>query len=314
MTDPASVWRLSRKATLLRRTALLAAAGCATIIAILATTGPRIGSLEINEVSAMVPMRTNGGGYWVVNDSGGLPVLYGVSAQGSLSARVVVEGAINRDWEAMASGLCAGWLDAALSEASPERCLLIGDTGTNGKLKAPVRIVIVAEPEAGRASTAALRTLEVQFPDMARDAHSPDIEAMALDPATNTLLLFQKWRDGLPATPVFAATPADVQGDTIHLKPAFSIPATSQTGRAVGPFTDAAMTADGTGLFLRDYWGIYRVFWPTGSKTAKPVLQLLSARPVAQGEAMTINVDGTTLTYSSEGWLPPLITIPLKSQ
>jgi hypothetical protein len=314
MADPARVRGVSRKAVFLRRTALLAVAGCATIIAILAATGPRITSLEINEVSAMVPMRTNGGGYWMVNDSGGLPMLYGVSRQGELVARVTVEGAVNRDWEAMASGPCAGWLATAPGGASPERCLFIGDTGTNGKPKAPVLILIVAEPDAGQTSTVALQSLKVQFPGLEHDAVGPDIEAIALDPATNTLLLFQKWRDGLPATPVFAASPDSMQGDIVRLKLAFSMPATSQTGEPAGPFTDAAITADGREMFVRDYRGLYRLLWPAGNRVEKPVLESLPARPVALGESMTVNVDGTTLTYSSEGWLPPLITIPLKSQ
>lgn len=90
---------------------------------------------EVNELSGLATARVDGAAWWMHNDSGGEPLIYGVSAeQGVVTTRRFAESA--RDVEDMAAGLCGDGVS---------RCLYVADIGDNLAVHASVRIHRVAE-------------------------------------------------------------------------------------------------------------------------------------------------------------------------
>jgi hypothetical protein len=276
--------------------------------------------LAVNEASGMTAMDRPEGGFWLVNDSGGTPELFGVSSRGALIERVLVFDGWNRDWEGLAKGRCTRWrpkpTQASAVVEPPLGCLFIGNLGSNGLVGAPSQIVVAQEPAPGSEWTSILRTVTVIFPedDPAKPGRAPDIEAMAMMP-DGDMLLFAKWRDGAPAAPVYRVVPPPSAGPTVTSTEARAVAflaSQDSNGNETGPFTDAAANHDGT-VVLRDYRRAYRLGPATDSIDGLPVLGLtpITTRPVLQGEAMALDRTGTRLTYTSEGLLPPLQTLRL---
>nr|MCU0882559.1 hypothetical protein [Hyphomonadaceae bacterium] len=197
---------------------------------------------------------------------------------------------------------------------SDGRCLLIGDVGTNGMIKTPVRILLVEEPDPKSAVTPVMATFILTYPGQA-----PDVEAMVLTD-DDGLLLFSKWRDGAPSNLVYRVLPPSGPIPHTPVAPAISlapepyamIAGRDEAGHDVGPLTDAAIAANGT-IYLRDYRRIYRLVprQPVGGELPVWTLSPRPTRPMLQSEAMAIDPDGASITYTSEGWLPPLARLPL---
>lgn len=78
---------------------------------------------EIRENSGMI---LHDGLVWTFNDSGGEPVLYGLHPRtGEILRRVYVDGAENRDWEAI---------------AQDERYIYVGDVGNNSGARTDLKV------------------------------------------------------------------------------------------------------------------------------------------------------------------------------
>ena len=61
---------------------------------------------EIDEASGMVASRTYPDVFWTLNDSNGPSCLYAIAKDGELKHKMCLEGAINYDWEAIATATC----------------------------------------------------------------------------------------------------------------------------------------------------------------------------------------------------------------
>lgn len=93
--------------------------------------------IEINEASGMVASRQHPDLFWIHNDSGDSPSVYGVNMfTGELVTTVTLEGVRARDWEAIAIGDCG----------DGRECIYIGDIGDNLAKHASVRIIRFPEP------------------------------------------------------------------------------------------------------------------------------------------------------------------------
>ncbi|CAE8624065.1 unnamed protein product [Polarella glacialis] len=131
---------------------------------------------QINECSGLAASRENAGLYWVNNDSGDRPKLYGIDLNGNHKATLFVDGAGASDWEDVAAGP---------GPVPGSSYIYIADTGDNYRERSSVQIYRALDPKIppGQDSTWATEmhvmadSFDVSYPD----GLSRDCEAMFVD-------------------------------------------------------------------------------------------------------------------------------------
>lgn len=182
------------------------------------------------EASALLESRKHVGVYWTLNDSGNGPQLFAIDRTGALRGEFQVKGAINIDWEALAT-------DDAGS-------LYIGDVGNNGGVLKARWVYQVKEPDALPANPgqrplpelAVVHTYSCSFPDRPFDC-----EAMVFH--EGSLYLWSK----VDSKPFLYRLPLDQPGKSVPLVVVCALP------RELRVITDAALSADGKRLALLSY-------------------------------------------------------------
>lgn len=116
----------------------------------------------LDEMSGLVASERYAGVYWVHNDSGDSARIFALRADGTVVvpaghdretefAGVVVEGAVNRDWESIA-------IEGDL--------LYIGDVGNNGNARQDLTVYVVKEPNPNTdISVQVSRKIPIRYPD-----------------------------------------------------------------------------------------------------------------------------------------------------
>lgn len=139
---------------------------------------------------------------WAINDSGDGPYLYAVGIDGRDRGRIKIAGAVNRDWEDLAT---FKWQGRAM--------ILVADVGDNRERHGTYRFYIVEEPHLSGERfdpsmvTRVAWTIVFTYPDQAHDA-----EAVTVDPIGGQILFLTK-RDiprllfSLPLKPAAADDP-----------------------------------------------------------------------------------------------------------
>ncbi len=125
---------------------------------------------DIKESSAAVRSWSASGVFWTLNDSGNDARLFAFDSTGQDLGAIVVPNAINRDWEALATGPCA-----------TGQCLYIGEVGDNQARHDVLTIYRLPEPPppgpgslvSGDSATA----LRFRYPDGARDVEAIWVDA-----------------------------------------------------------------------------------------------------------------------------------------
>jgi hypothetical protein len=122
-----------------------------------------LGNPALTESSGLARSRRTPDLFWSLNDSGNPPELFATDTAGTDIAVFRVEGARNRDWEALAAGRC-GTSD----------CLYIADIGDNNARADRVTIYRVIEPAfTGPGRTVAIQdSLTFRYEDGPRDAEA----------------------------------------------------------------------------------------------------------------------------------------------
>lgn len=200
---------------------------------------------EMDENSAAAASVAHPGVLFTINDSGNDAELFAFDTTGADRGRWRIEGAVNRDWEAIAVGRCA--------PADERWCVFIGDLGDNALRRPLVSIYRVTEPAplaAGDGGVLRADALVARYPD---GPHN--VEAMVMAPnGALQLITKERGRRGrrIPAPPrVYelaahawgGATPAEaVLVDSLAIAPDWE-------GRY--EVTDAALSTDGTVLAVR---------------------------------------------------------------
>ncbi|MEZ4586511.1 MAG: hypothetical protein R2909_08950 [Gemmatimonadales bacterium] len=276
--------------------ALLAVSTVAVVVSVVVLTGETPGLTELRmtgrmtdpalrESSAAARGLANPGVLWTVDDSGNPPHLFAVDTTGEIRAVVVVRGATNRDWEALAVTPC-----------DSGSCLLIGDVGDNPRRREALVVYRIAEPPLGQRRELELPlidSLTITLPDGPRD-----IEAMAV--SDRGLALFSKTPLGTSEGYWIPDTAWRTGQATALAIGRWSMGGMVGRGRMV---TDAALSADGARLALRSYTRV-AIFERSGDA---PVPDRLVARctiggrePIGEGVAWW---DDQTLAFTSESGL-----------
>lgn len=134
-------------------------------------------SPQQQEISGIVRSQQYPDIFWVINDSGNSPTVYGVNQAGETLAKIRVN-TTNIDWE-----------DLALVEQHGRYWLVIADIGDNRAVRKAVRLIWLEEPspEVSTAEVAYLQTF--QYPGGPRDS-----ESIAYDAALKQMLILSKRR------------------------------------------------------------------------------------------------------------------------
>jgi hypothetical protein len=219
---------------------------------------------------------------WTLNDSDNAPVLFAIDSMGALLGSVRIQGARNRDWEALAAGRVPdhrGLLPRAPVPRTRD-AFLIGDIGDNRRQRPFVVIYQIDPPIAGRDSVITiLDSLLVAYPDSARDA-----ESMVVDDRGDIWIVSKE----LVREPRLYRIPARRWGERGVVKAEFVASLPIPSARGVEHWTtDATWGPDGA-LVIRTYGALWSVPFRNGRPVAaatRPLCSLVGLGP--QGEGVT---------------------------
>lgn len=260
----------------------------------------RMADARLREASGLVRSPGRANVFWSHGDSGNDERLFAFDSSGASLGSPRVEGAKNRDWEALAAGPCGSGT-----------CLYIGDVGDNLARRKTVSIYRLAEPVPGDTATRAAERLEFAYADGARD-----VESIWVTPDTSVWLLTKRpdrrgirWR----AAQLYRLPPSAWRTTgTATAELVDSIAIVPQKGQESGWITDASLSApDSAGtqrLAVRTYGDVYlfdvdAVTWRPTSLVGKCSLSTL--RENRRGEGVTWMADGRLL-FNHEGASEPL--------
>jgi hypothetical protein len=195
-------------------------------------------------------------GVWFsINDSGNEPELFAIDTSGAERGRWRIQGASNRDWEAIALGPCV--TDATASAAA--HCVYIGEIGDNEARHSSVRIYRVEEPDAQADARGSRRATALTF---TYEGGPRDVEGMFAGPdGTLYFISKRKLEDASgrlrPALVYHLPARAWRTPDSIAVATVIdSLPIVP--GTALGrQITDAAPSRDRTAVAVRTYTQLY---------------------------------------------------------
>ena len=262
------------------------------------TSVATVGALKASklvEASGAVRSTTHSNVFWSQNDSGNDAELFAYDSSGTSLGIARVNGARNRDWEAIAIGPCAGG-----------SCVYIGDVGDNVANHGSVVIWRVAEPTPGDTLTAAAVELRFRYSDGPRD-----VEAMWVSPDTSIWLLSKRpmfRSDGTSRPTQLYRLPASVwadEGEHIAIL-VDSLPIIPLASNNLTWITDASLSSpDSSGarhLAVRTYQQVY--VFSVDPITGRPgaLEHRCSLTPLRQrsGEGVVWLADGRLL-FNAEG-------------
>jgi hypothetical protein len=200
------------------------------------------------ESSGVTPSTRRPGVLWTHNDSGDGPRLYATDSAGDDLGSVLVAGALNVDWEDVATGPCAP--NAGL-------CLYIGDIGDNRRSRDQVVIYRVPEPEPPAAASDTLRqapltsATSLRYPD-----HPHDAEAIVVDHGGRVFVITKEvfGRPRLFQVPRRVAPQRPGEIDPLRFVGLLDIAVDLARLRTV---TGAAVSPDGAILVVRTYSSLH---------------------------------------------------------
>lgn len=257
----------------------------------------------LDEVSGMAASHAQPGLYWAHNDSGNEPKLILVRPNGERVASLKAEGAINTDWEDVASFTLDG-----------RSYLLVADTGDNGGIRETLTLWVFEEPAAPKDGDSLRLAWKVDFrwQDGARDC-----EAVAVDAARGEVLLISKKRVPpeiyrLPLRPAAGMQIAELLGKIqgveqpseadLKLNPVY--------GRYRSQITAADLSPNGRVLAILNYHSIYFLVRQPNeawADTLKRPPSQLRYPWLPQAEALAWSIDGRSLLVASEQQPYPIL-------
>ncbi len=124
---------------------------------------------RLEEASGVVRSTREPGVFWSQNDRGNKAMLFAYDSTGASRGTVIVDGAENTDWEALAVGPCPSG-----------SCVYVGDVGDNFAARPFVTVLRMPEPLASLARSNSPERVKIAYPEGATD-----VEAMWVAPDTS---------------------------------------------------------------------------------------------------------------------------------
>ncbi len=242
-----------------------------------------LANARLSEASGLAASHLHPNVLYTHNDSGGQPRFYATDLQGNDLGTYELRGAAAIDWEDLAVGPCPAG-----------RCVYLGDTGDNAKLRADYVVYRVAEPavlSAGRQLVRA-EAFPFRYPDKSHDA-----EALLVHPVTGEMVVITKELIGRSA--VYRFPQPVTPGHMITLEKVGVI----EPPQPICIITGGDVHPRGSGVLLRTYTALYYVPL-TGTDLAAALAGPLCSLPVAferQGEAVAWTAAGDGYLTLGEG-------------
>jgi hypothetical protein len=251
---------------------------------------------QINEASGLASSRIYPTVLWVINDGGNDAMLYAVGIDGADLGTFRIDGAVNYDWEALAS-----------FQLQDSAYLLIADVGDNWEQRETSSLYVVEEPSITKPGlsddtpVSIARHIRFTYEDGPRDC-----EAVAVDVAHQRVLLLSK-RSRPPVLYELPLQPVD--GDAIAVArrvttvPHFNWP------------TAMDLSPDGLSALVLTYNSVYlfsRRPDEDWSNAFKKQPQRLNFAQLNQQEAACFGFYGKSVYVTSEKRPTPLIRIDLE--
>ena len=230
---------------------------------------------------------------WTHNDSGGQPMVYGLSDVGAVVQRVVVGGALSVDWEDITHRGDHLW---------------VGDIGDNFAIREVVQLYELPVPEDGQDAVES-RLLRVSWPDGPVDS-----EALFADPISGDLLLMSKVVDGVVTVARVPEPDADPDEEAVELEAVATVRFGEEGIGRTTLVTGADMSPDGRFVVVRTYlsaWAFPRI---PGEPWADTFGREPCEVPVAgEGQGEAITWDDAGVWTVSEGDAAPLHRVPVEA-
>lgn len=246
---------------------------------------------------------------WSMNDGGSKPRLYAFDGSGFHRGRITLEDVKNDDWEDLASFTVDG---------TPY--LLVADTGDNDAKRDAVSLHVVLEPDLAEDDKVRFEpawSIDFRYPDGPRD-----VEAVAIDPASERVLLLSKreWPPVLFEVPLFPPTDGTIVAE--RLGPIESLPAPTRQDREHAVFTKEwhwqptgmDLSPDGRLAVILTYRGVYLYRVEPGAS----LYESLSGQAYGFGlgnfrgaESVAFSADGDAIYVTLEGRHAPLLRIDI---
>ncbi|CAL1138247.1 unnamed protein product [Cladocopium goreaui] len=265
----------------------------------------KVSTSQVDECSGLAASKLNDDLYWVNNDSGAGPVLYGIRKNGQHVARLRVSGAGANDWEDIAIGP---------GPTKGKSYIYVADVGDNYRKRGTVQIYRMEEPkvERGRNRNDDIRVSAVRFDVTYPNNMKYDCESIFIDKGKGARKAGTEGR-------VYLITKGDNRasdpqwrgGDVFYVdlpreSASLSWQATSTRLNLVLA-TGADITPRGNLIAVRTYGEIQ--IWPRPCEWS--VEEALSKQPCGvaskneqQGEAIAFGKDGDHYITVSEGKYP----------
>lgn len=261
-----------------------AAAGCPTVVA---SERGTIGDPSLFEASGLTASRLASDVLWSHNDSGDEAYLFALRTDGTAIAKLLVTGAQNVDWEAIA---------AAPANGVPS--LYIGDIGDNDLERANVTIYVVPEPaiDPAPAKVAVAERIDLRYDDGPHDA-----ETLLVDPTDGTIVVVTKRFDGSSGIYVANRTTG-----ILEHRGTLSLATAPLSGLLA---TDGAVSPDGSRLIVRTYGPAFMWRRSPGQSLVEALGGVPCPLPTSdetQGEAVAFAADGRGYFTVSERLRQPL--------
>ena len=213
----------------------------------------------INEGSGIADSKANPGFLWIEEDSGNPPQLYLISHDGSVTKKIYIKGAVNRDWEDMAL-------------VSNE--LYIADIGDNAQTSIDYFFYKFTEPTASADTVTDFTAIRFRYPDGSHDA-----EAFLVDPSTKDIYIITK-RDS-PSRIYKLAFPYNL----VSFNSVEFVGVLRYQG-----VVSAALSPDQKEIIVKTYTNLYYYQRQTGESLAEAIQKNFTILPYKiepQGEAVT---------------------------
>lgn len=226
----------------------------------------------IKEISGICDSKTQQGFLWGEEDSGNPPLMYLIGHDGNVKSKVFIAGAVNTDWE-----------DIALVDGS----IYMADIGDNNAVRSSLTIYKFPEPVAGADTVKNFDAIHFTYADGPHDA-----EAILIDSSTKDIYVITK-RD--TASRIYRVHYPYSHTSMNTAEYIASLPYNGVVSAAVSP--------DGTGIIVKNYFSLYYYKRPSGTSIPTALQQSYTALKYTvepQGEAVTFALDNSGYYTVSE--------------
>nr|MBI1228798.1 hypothetical protein [Cytophagales bacterium] len=239
---------------------------------------------RVDEASGLAESIRYPGHFWTHNDSGDEAILFLVNMQGQTVVTLSIEGATNRDWEDIATGI---------GTTEGESYIYVGEIGDNYTQYPYKHIYRLKEPQLDNLNegqnllSGPVETITFSYADGNRDA-----ETVMVDPQTNDIYIVSKREDQVH---LYLMEYPQSLTDTLVLPVVQTLPFTR--------ITAGDISADGSEIVIKSITQVYH--WKRADKesisaTLKRMAERLPYFIEPQGEAIAWLKDGSGYMTLSE--------------